>query len=284
MIEFSNIFFSYENSEDYVLKNINFKIEKGECILLCGKSGCGKSSLLNMINGIIPHHIKGKVEGEMRVDGKRNLKETIQDISEYVGSAFQNPKSQFFHLNTTDEIQFGKGKATAITGHNGSGKSTLAHCLCGLKRAKNLYYDGKKYNEKQRQKKFNLVFQDVNHQLFADSVMEEMRLGCQLKNRADVIKKVLTELDLHDLEGRHPLSLSGGQKQRLVVGTNVVSERQVLIFDEPTSGLDYVHMRQVSKLINDLKKKNIVIIVITHDDEFIQSCCDQRVCMNPKVA
>lgn len=107
MIRFKNISFSYENSmEGGELKNIDLYINKGDFVLLTGKSGCGKSTLLNMISGIIPHHIKGKIAGSIEVDGRDVLQTSVQEMALSVGSVFQNPKSQFFHLNTTDEILF----------------------------------------------------------------------------------------------------------------------------------------------------------------------------------
>ena len=70
------------------------------------------------------------------------------------------------------------------------------------------------------------------------------------------------------------MALSGGQKQRLAIAAAVLSRRPVLIFDEPTSGLDYRSMRQVSALLRRLAESGRIIIVVSHDREFMCLTCD----------
>ena len=475
MIRINNLSFSYgSNTGGDGLKNINLRVNAGEFVLLTGKSGCGKSTLLNMISGIIPHHIKGKLEGGIFVDGKDVQKHKVQEMSLSVGSVFQNPKSQFFHLNTTDEILFSasnkgvpkaelekrlrettelfnmtnlldrnifklsggekqkiacastyagkpkifvfdepsanldqwaidelhhilsslkkngytvlvaehrifhlmdiadriiyldhgeirqeykidafmelsdeereamglrdikrteikkeiavtdarsltgadrsaeiksdfvleqlsysygkipildvgrialdKGRAIAVIGKNGSGKSTLAHCLCGLKKGGTLLLNGKKLSEKKRLKSFELVMQDVNHQLFTESVMDEMLLASNGNAPREEIDGVLAELDLLEYAQKHPMALSGGQKQRLVIGASIMAGKDYLIFDEPTSGLDYIHMEAFAEIIKSLKRKNKLIFIITHDYELINLCCDSAISLERTVA
>ena len=72
------------------------------------------------------------------------------------------------------------------------------------------------------------------------------------------------------------MSLSGGQKQRLAVATALLSEKPVLIFDEPTSGLDYARMVEVSEVIRDLARQGRIVLVVTHDQEFMQRACDRN--------
>ena len=107
MIEIENLSFKYSVDDDYILKNINLSVHKGECVLLCGKSGCGKSTLLKTINGIIPEFCNGEIDGRVEVCGMNTFETEIYKISEKVGSVFQNPKTQFYTTNTTDEIAFG---------------------------------------------------------------------------------------------------------------------------------------------------------------------------------
>ena len=106
-LELRTVSFSYGKQEHKTLNNINLSVNKGECILLCGASGCGKSTLLQVINGIIPEQKEGKLEGSVVINGKDATKITAKEKSTDIGSVFQNPKSQFFHLNTTDELFFG---------------------------------------------------------------------------------------------------------------------------------------------------------------------------------
>ena len=107
MIEIRELSFKYKGGSDYSLKDINLKIKKGECILLCGRSGCGKSTLLKLINGIIPEFYDGDISGRVMVNGMNTFTTPIYKLSKDVGSVFQNPKTQFYTTNTTDEIAFG---------------------------------------------------------------------------------------------------------------------------------------------------------------------------------
>ena len=114
--------------------------------------------------------------------------------------------------------------------------------------------------------------QDVGHQLFTDSVEAECHLGIKKENEG-LTDKTLTLLSLSEFKDRHPLSLSGGQKQRLAVAVSLLCGKEVLIFDEPTSGLDLGSMEKVGNLIKMLSEDNKIILVITHDIEFITTIC-----------
>lgn len=107
MIEIRKLSFKYKGGSDYSLKDINLKIKKGECILLCGRSGCGKSTLLKLMNGIIPEFYDGDISGSVMVHGMNTFTTPIYKLSKDIGSVFQNPKTQFYTTNTTDEIAFG---------------------------------------------------------------------------------------------------------------------------------------------------------------------------------
>ena len=63
VISFQNVSFRYTNSESSSLSNIDLDIKKGECVLLCGASGCGKTTVTRLINGLIPHYYEGELSG-----------------------------------------------------------------------------------------------------------------------------------------------------------------------------------------------------------------------------
>ncbi|MDR2303534.1 MAG: energy-coupling factor ABC transporter ATP-binding protein [Treponema sp.] len=86
---------------------LNLRIEKGECVLLCGESGCGKTTVTRLINGLIPHFYEGTFDGFVRVAGKDTALAGTSGLARLVASVFQNPRSQFFNLDTTGEIAFG---------------------------------------------------------------------------------------------------------------------------------------------------------------------------------
>lgn len=107
MIDVKNVSFVYKNTEKKALNNISLHIPKGQCVLFCGESGCGKTTVTRLLNGLIPYYYEGTLEGEISVAGM-SIKETeLQQISRRVGSVFQNPRSQFFCVDTTSEIAFG---------------------------------------------------------------------------------------------------------------------------------------------------------------------------------
>ena len=163
-----------------------------------------------------------------------------------------------------------------VIGVNGVGKTTLSRCLCGLIReqAGQIRLDGRHLNRKERQKAAFCVMQDVNHQLFSDSVWGECRMSAP-DAPDSTVEEVLDSLHLLPFRERHPMSLSGGQKQRLAVATALLSEKPILIFDEPTSGLDYARMVEVSGVIRNLAQQGRIVLVVTHDREFMQRSCDR---------
>jgi len=505
-VNLQNLCFNYQASENMdqpdtknlsALNDISISIKKGECILLTGISGCGKTSVLRTINGLIPNYYEGKLLGSIKILGESIKEKPIYDISKKVSTVFQNPKSQFFNLDTTSEILFflenmgtpfekmhqrlnfiseflnikhlldrnifnlsggekqmiaiasalaadtdiivmdeptsnldlyyiekiaevisllkksgktliisehrlyflnelidraflikeGKlekefsqqeflalseqnrkelllrpiimnknvfnrledsdymqvqspetirknkedkntedtksahltvenlfyrfkkekddflrvqnlkmefGKVIALTGKNGQGKSTFAQCLTGLLKAKkdSVLLNGKKINAKQRLELSYMVLQDVGYQLFTESVEDEIALGKNKKikpkqntkaenkeERVSDVEAILKAMNLTELKDKHPLSLSGGQKQRVSIGAAISSGARIIIMDEPTSGMDYFHMKETAKLINSIRSNQTLILIISHDFEFLSLVTDEIILM-----
>lgn len=175
------------------------------------------------------------------------------------------------------ELSVPKGAVIALLGLNGAGKSTFAKTLCGIeKHAKGiLEMNGQRYSAKERLKICYLVFQDVNHQLFTESVEEEILLSTETDEKAqhEAVQEAARTMDLTAFLKSHPMSLSGGQKQRVAVASALVSNRDIIIFDEPTSGLDRRHMEAVSQKLISLSRLGKTVFVITHDPELVQMSC-----------
>ncbi len=109
MIEIKNVNFKYggEEGPGDGVEDINLTIKTGEVVVLCGESGCGKTTISRMINGLIPHFYEGEFEGEVLIDDYNVSKHELCETAALVGSVFQNPKSQFFNVDTTGELTFG---------------------------------------------------------------------------------------------------------------------------------------------------------------------------------
>ncbi len=187
---------------------------------------------------------------------------------------YKRSDGDFLNLNIPS-LKIPKGKVIGLVGPNGTGKSTFLRCLCGLEGdCKGMIIDnGIALKGRQRLNTCYMVMQDVNHQLFTDSVKSEVMLSMKDKDEARC-DEILECLGLAEYKDTHPMALSGGQKQRVAIASALASDAQILLFDEPTSGLDYAHMEKVSELLMQLASTGATVIVSTHDPELISECCD----------
>lgn len=450
MLTIRNAYLSYPDRK-IVLKNLNLNIKTGECVVLTGISGSGKSSILNLINGLATRYDNCKISGEVLFQHHDIVKLELYQIAQLIASVFQNPKTSFFNVNTTMELLFflenngvprqemqkrlsdllnlfpianllnrnifelsggerqilsiatayisgvqcvlldepsanldskyikivakmlailkkrgvtllvaehrlyylmdvadrvlvvangtisqeysiskfkqlsekklyamglrtrqevqlkpfspmtsgefyikslykklinhqilkirdlslKKGNIYGVVGLNGSGKTSLIKALLGVDKKCQvaIYLDDKLLSTRQRIKLSSWVMQDVNNQLFTDSVMAEIKLGT-VNISVDKINQVIKKLKLSSLLDRHPLSLSVGQKQRVAIASTILSQKTLLYFDEPTSGMDYLNMIAISKLLRDSSTNNNIIIIVSHDVEFLNQTVD----------
>jgi len=451
MLTLENLSLFYEQDKK-VLDDINLIVADGECVLLTGESGSGKSSIINSINGLAFEYENAKFNGSIKVDNKDLKGMELYEISLMISSVFQNPKTHFFNVDTTlellfylenigldrkemesrmedmlkifpikhllgrsifnlsggekqilcvaacyisgckiivldepssnlddtyidilkemlqilknkgitliiaehriyyltdladriilvrkgelfkeltkdellnsekqlglrsaiktnlkvqsksvgndlnikkleynfkdgsglkiEDISFGLGNIYGITGKNGCGKSTFIRVMTGLddKGKSEIIFNGKTLNKKDRLKNSSLVMQDVNHQLFTDSVEEEIKLGVKDLSQ-DRLDRVLYGLELTELKDRHPMSLSGGQKQRVAIASVLCKNSRFIFFDEPTSGMDYKNMIRISKLIKEMSTKDNIIFIVSHDNEFLNETADSILCL-----
>ena len=451
MLTLENLSLFYEQDKK-ILDCINLNVADGECILLTGESGSGKSSIINSINGLAFEYENAKISGTIKVDNKDLKGMELYEISLLISSVFQNPKTHFFNVDTTlellfyleniglskqemenrmddmlklfpikhllgrsifdlsggekqilcvaacyisgckiivldepssnlddkyidilkemmqilknkgitliiaehriyyltdladriilvrkgelfkeltkdellnaerqlglrsviktalkaqnkpvgndlnvkkleynfkdgselkiDDISFGLGNIYGITGKNGCGKSTFIRVMTGLddKGKSEIIFNGKTLKKKDRLKNSSLVMQDVNHQLFTDSVEEEIKLGVKDLSQ-DRLDWVLYGLELTELKDRHPMSLSGGQKQRVAIASVLCKNSRFIFFDEPTSGMDYKNMIRISKLIKEMSTKDNIIFIVSHDNEFLNETADSILCL-----
>ncbi|MDR2202191.1 MAG: ABC transporter ATP-binding protein [Clostridiales bacterium] len=460
MIEFRNVTYLYKNGGGGV-KNIDLTVNDGEFVVLCGRSGCGKTTLTRLANGLAYHFYAGRYDGTVTIDGKSVRDMPIFETGRLVGSVFQDPRDGFFAkyvegetafacenygfsptdirarvaaalgavgienlrfaelkklssgekqkvaiasvyapapkiyvfdepssnldaaatlaladvmralkadgktvvvsehrvnylMNLADKfvyidggeiarvftprefanlsdaesaalglrtprpcavnlpprgdsggggnaglrlnalsVSYGKkelisgfslslrpGDILAVTGTNGCGKTSLCRVIAGLKRQNRgeILFNGKKLPPRKRLAAVYYVANGADNQLFSSSVRDELLLGLKAdpktRERADAI---LAEFGLSEYADRHPLLLSGGQKQRLTLAVAFMRDRSVIVLDEPTSGLDLTRMRHVADAIKTASVSGKIIIVVSHDAEFVNRVCNKSV-------
>lgn len=458
MIELRDVCFAYEGMEPCI-HHINLHIKQGECVVLMGRSGNGKTTLTRLINGLAPAYYPGEVRGEIRVQGSPINQLKSLERAKLFGNVFQDPNSQFFSSELVGEVAFacenlgfssqeiiqktqqtmkemkleplapkpldvlssgekqkvaiasvrvvspkiyvfdepsanldahsaqmlakimrelkqqghtliisehrlsylhgiadkyvyldkgrieniftprqlaqttskvrkklgmretvqkerpklnppGKtrerltlelnevvyttkkkrifgnisfsccaGEVVALVGKNGIGKTTLAKIICGIKKesAGQVRISGRKIKSKKR---FHTVWynsNDTNTQLFTNSVEEELLLLLKENVSLEQVRELLKEFGLYEVRTSHPAALSGGQKQRLCIACGLISGRDILIFDEPTSGLDGDNLKRVANAFSNAAKQGKTVLLITHDNELIESCCTSMV-------
>lgn len=473
------------------LCNISFSVQQGECVVLCGKSGSGKSSVLHAINGLATRYYNARITGQIRCNGAELTSLQIYEISQLVASVFQNPKTSFFNVNTTMELVFalenmgvdpqemqrridalaqripiahllnrdifalsggekqllaiaaayitcapvivldepssnldaelidamakllailksqhvsliiaehrlyyamdiadrvivlehghvcmdtsarafcalgederqrmglrcitkpqlaarfaqslargaecatgteltaGAGLTAGaelkpqhieyltishvefafsathklcineyplydhciygIVGKNGVGKSTLLRALMGLQKGATVTRRqacgknaGKRLSRRALSRYASWVMQDVSYQFFMESAAEELCFGtnvkpCELTDPHSQAYALLSNLNLLQYITKHPFSLSGGQKQRLAIAVALLQQRDVVFMDEPTSGMDFEHMMRISRVLASAKAHKHLIVIVSHDVEFLNATAD----------
>lgn len=173
-----------------------------------------------------------------------------------------------------------------IKGKSGEGKTTLLRCMNNLETidSGSILINGldisKEKDNSRVGQEIGLVFQGYN--LFPHlSVMENLRIA------PDYLKKMSNEeigeragelidiLEINGKEDMYPYQLSGGQKQRVAIARACMLNPSVLCFDEPTSALDYETTKQISIIIRRLAAQGMSIIIVTHDDKFVEEIADR---------
>lgn len=106
MIKFDNVSYRYPFQKTWAVKNLDLEVLPGKVLLVTGVSGCGKTTLMRLANGLCPHYYAGEILGHVTVFGEDSQKTSVSAISDKVGTLFQDPEDQFFALNVKDEMGF----------------------------------------------------------------------------------------------------------------------------------------------------------------------------------
>ncbi len=170
-----------------------------------------------------------------------------------------------------------KGEIVCIKGKSGEGKTTLLRCLNNLEEidsGKIIINNREISKVKDGKLEIGLVFQNYNlfpHMTVMDNIVLAP-LYLKKSSEEDIYKRaaqLINDLGLKGKEDFYPYQLSGGQKQRVAIARACILNPSVLCFDEPTSALDRETIGQISKIIEDLANKGMAIIIVTHDNEFV---------------
>ena len=195
-----------------------------------------------------------------------------------------------------------KGEVLSIIGPSGSGKSTLLRCLTQLETVEKgtikvcgdtmvstdtkgvVSYASKDTLHRVRLH-FGLVFQNFNlfpHMNVLRNITEApMHVLKKTKAEAEEIaRKLLSKMGLEDKEQAYPCHLSGGQQQRVSIARALALNPEVLCFDEPTSALDPELTGEILKVIKNLAKEKMTMIVVTHEMSFARDISDRVIFMD----
>lgn len=191
------------------------------------------------------------------------------------------------NLNVFKNISFevNKGEVIAIIGKSGCGKSTLLKCINRLEEIDEgkISFEGiniKNIDIVELRQNIGIVFQDYN--LFEHlTVLENLVIGLvevkkYEKKEAEIeAEKILKKIGLLEKKYNYPDELSGGQKQRVAIARTLLMRPKILLLDEPTSALDNEMKNEVLKLIFELAKEDMTLIIVSHEEEFISKIADK---------
>jgi polar amino acid transport system ATP-binding protein len=170
-----------------------------------------------------------------------------------------------------------KGEVLAIIGPSGSGKSTLLRCITDLEQEDSgvIQFDGT----------FGLVFQNFNlfphHSVMKNITNAPVKVQKRDKKEVNnVAKDLLKKMGLEDKENNYPSQLSGGEKQRVSIARALAMNPDMLFFDEPTSALDPEITGEVLKVIQNLAKEHMTMVIVTHEMNFAKNVADHIIFMD----
>ena len=214
-----------------------------------------------------------------------------------------NLKKSFGDLQVLKDISLsvGEGEVVSILGPSGSGKSTFLRCISMLETIDggSMTYCGKNAVKEQDDKPvyvpkselkdikhtFGLVFQNFN--LFPHySVLKNITdapIHVLKRNKAEVMEEakiLLKKMGLADKGDSYPYQLSGGQQQRVAIARALAMKPKMLFFDEPTSALDPELTAEILKVLKDLAKEKMTMLIVTHEIDFARSVSGHVVFMD----
>ena len=276
MIDVKNIYKKFGHLE--VLKGVSCKIEKGEKIVIIGPSGSGKSTLLRCMN-LLEKPTYGEVwlEGSLLTPIDPYLHFDVIRKSKTYGMLLEKYKSE----NPDADEEKADAEIIAEIKKNDLLKKREGKAY---RQAIEALYKENHVNINAVRQKMGMVFQQFN--LFPHlTVMQNITLApTKLKKipaeqAQEKALALLRKIGLEDKANVYPSTLSGGQKQRIAIVRALAMEPDVMLFDEPTSALDPEMVGEVLKVMIDLAKEGMTMVVVTHALDFARSVSDRVVFM-----
>ncbi|MCD6465184.1 ATP-binding cassette domain-containing protein [Candidatus Bathyarchaeota archaeon] len=186
-------------------------------------------------------------------------------------------------------LEISDGEFVAIMGQNGAGKTTLIKHFNGLLKPTRgrVLVDGVDTREASvatLARKVGFVFQNPDHQLFSETVEDEIafalkNFGFDEKTIEERIEWALNLLDLTRYRKTSPFMLSGGEKKRVALASVLAWNPKILVLDEPTIGQDRNQKEKLRQFIVQMKQQERTIVIVTHDIEFVVECKPRVVLM-----
>ena len=206
-------------------------------------------------------------------------------------------KKSFASLDVLKGIdtEIKKGEVVVVIGPSGSGKSTFLRCLNRLEEPTGgtIEFNGvnitdKKVNINKHREKMGMVFQQFNlfnnHTILNNITLAPVSLGLMSKKEAEEKAfALLKKVGLLEKANAYPSQLSGGQKQRVAIVRALAMNPEVMLFDEPTSALDPELTGEVLKVIKELAKEHMTMIIVTHEMQFARELSDRIIFMEQGV-
>ncbi|MCR5215267.1 MAG: ABC transporter ATP-binding protein [Eubacterium sp.] len=271
MIKLQNVSFKYgSGKKEYSLKNISLNVSKGQCLIITGESGCGKTTLTRIMNGLCPVYYEGVLEGEYRLNEEVVFSSGLKSENIYDDTYKNTYDNQYDNTYNNDDLGSGEeenGKADSI------GQSPRE------------WYD---FYDKTLDEIGGLVgnvFQDPRSQFFCLNTTDEIVLSMENHNFSrDRMKQRIDELDIlmdiRRLMNCNLLKLSSGEKQKVAIASAVSVEPMVIILDEPSANLDGQGSVKLCKLLAKLKNKGYTIIISEHRISYLKNIADRMIVMD----
>lgn len=248
-----------------VLKGVNATIHKGDVVAIIGPSGCGKSTFLRCLN-----FLEMPTAGEISFDGEVVYKNERAALKQEMKALLALKKEKAFDAAAKEKYQALEQQYTALKAEE-----------------KAIEKNTNKQINLHRQK-IGMVFQQFN--LFPHlTVLQNITLGTiKLKNMTQdeanaQALALLKKVGLDDKANAYPATLSGGQKQRIAIVRALAMNPEVMLFDEPTSALDPEMVGEVLKVMTELARDGMTMVVVTHEMGFAKEVANRVIFMSDGV-